>query len=98
MRYDFEWDPRKARANIRNHRISFERASTTFRDPHLLSVPDQEHSENEERWITIGIDESGSVLVLIHTFRKISRSLIRIRIISARRATKSEIRTYEKGI
>lgn len=49
MRYDFEWDPRKARSNIRNHRSSFERASTIFRDPHLLSIPDKEHSENEER-------------------------------------------------
>ena len=94
MRYDFEWDPRKARSNIRNHRISFERASTIFRDPHLLSIPTKSIVKTKND----GIDESGSVLVLIHTFRKISRFLIRIRIISARKATKSEIRTYEEGI
>jgi uncharacterized DUF497 family protein len=98
MRYDFEWDPRKARSNIRNHRISFERASTIFRDPHLLSIPDKEHSENEERWITIGIDESGGVLVIVHAFKKVTRTFARIRIISARKATRHEITTYEEGI
>ena len=98
MRYDFEWDPRKAHSNIRNHRISFERASTIFRDPRLLSIPDKEHSENEERWITIGIDQTGSVLVIAHTFKKVTRTAARIRIISARKATRHEITTYEEGI
>jgi uncharacterized DUF497 family protein len=98
MRYDFDWDPKKAATNTRTHRISFERASSIFRDPHLLSIPDKEHSENEERWITIGIDGNGSVLVLVHTFKKVSQTSIRIRMISARKATKHEIETYEDGI
>ncbi len=90
MRYDFEWDPRKAKANIRNHRISFERASTSFRDPELLSIPDEDHSEFEERWITIGLDENGILLVIIHTFKRVDPKSARIRIISARKAIKSE--------
>lgn len=98
MRYDFEWDPRKARSNIRKHEISFERAATVFRDPNLLSIPDEEHSEAEERWITIGLDETGSVLVLSHKFESLGAEGSRIRIISARKATKRETKQYEKGI
>jgi len=98
MRYDFEWDIKKARANVRKHKISFERAATIFRDPELLSIPDDEHSETEERWITIGMDEKGSPIVVSHTFAAISRKLARIRIISARKATNREINQYEEGI
>lgn len=98
MRYDFEWDPKKARTNIRKHTVSFERAAMVFRDPNLLSIPDEEHSETEERWITIGLDEIGSVLVLSHKFESLSAESMRIRIISARKATKRETEQYEKGI
>ncbi len=98
MRYDFEWDPTKAKGNVQKHKVSFERAATIFRDPHLLSVPDEEHSESEERWITIGLDETGILLVLSHKFENLSINVSRIRIISARRATKGEAKQYEKGI
>lgn len=98
MRYDFEWDIRKAKTNIRNHAISFERAATIFRDPNLLSIPDEEHSDNEERWLTMGLDESGVLLVIAHTFESFERSSSRIRIISARKATKKERQQYEEGI
>ena len=98
MRYDFDWDIRKANANVRKHKVSFERAATLFRDPHLLSIPDEEHSESEERWITMGLDESGVLLVMVHTFEKITADSSRIRIISARKATKNETRNYEEGI
>jgi len=98
MKYDFDWDPKKAKANARKHQVSFERAATIFRDPHLLSIPDEEHSESEERWITIGVDEKGILLVLVHTFEKILGNLARVRIISARKATKREARQYEEGI
>ncbi len=98
MRYDFDWDPRKAKANARKHQVSFERASTIFRDPHLLSIPDEEHSESEERWITIGSDDSGILLVLVHTFETVLAPSARIRIISARKATKKETKHYEEGI
>lgn len=98
MRYDFDWDPRKAKANVRKHQVSFERATTIFRDPHLLSIPDEDHSESEERWITIGLDENGILLVLVHTFAKALANSARIRVISARKATKEETKNYEEGI
>jgi len=98
MRYDFEWDPKKARNNVRKHKISFERATTAFRDPHLLSIPDEEHSKSEERWITMGLDENGVILVLSHTFLKTDRTVSRIRLISARKATRRETKQYEEGI
>ena len=98
MRFDFEWDPKKARGNIRKHKVSFERAATIFRDPNLLSIPDEEHSQSVERWITIGLDESGILLVLSHKFTNLDGESSRIRIISARKATKAETKQYEKGI
>lgn len=98
MRYDFEWDIRKAKSNFHKHRISFERATSIFRDPNLLSIPDKEHSDFEERWITIGLDENGILLVLSHKFQNLSAAVCQIRIISARKATKSEEEQYEEGI
>lgn len=98
MRYDFEWDPKKARSNVRKHKVGFERAATIFRDPNLLSIPDEEHGESEERWITMGLDETGILLVLSHKFESINVEVSRIRIISARKATKKETEQYEKGI
>jgi uncharacterized protein len=97
LRYIFEWDPRKAKENLRNHRISFERAATIFRDPQALSIFDVAHSHEEDRWITLGLDQSGSSLVLVHTFQQIDAASCRIRIISARRATAHEIRQYQEG-
>ncbi len=98
MRYDFEWDSRKAKSNFRKHRISFERAAAIFRDPNILSIPDEEHSATEERWLTIGLDETGTLLVLAHKFEDLSAAVCRIRIISARKATGTEEQQYEKGI
>ena len=98
MRYDFDWDSRKAKSNFRKHRISFERATAIFRDPNLLSIPDEEHSAAEERWLTIGLDETGTLLVLAHTFEDLRESVCKIRIISERKATRREEEQYEKGI
>lgn len=98
MRYDFDWDIGKAKSNFHKHKISFERATTIFRDPNLLSIPDDEHSDFEERWITIGLDENGILLVLSHKFEHLSPTVCKIRIISARKATNSEKEQYEKGI
>ena len=98
MRYSFEWDIRKAKANVRKHNVRFERAARIFRDPNLLSIPDEEHSEFEERWITMGLDETGSLLVIVHKFESVDQGVSSIRIISARKATKDEAKTYEKGI
>lgn len=98
MRYDFEWDIRKARSNFRKHKISFERAATIFRDPNLLSIPDEEHSESEERWITMGLDENGMLLLISHTFKHSSARNCKLRIISARKAVAREEKQYEEGI
>ena len=94
MQYDFEWDPQKAKTNLTKHRVSFERATTVFRDPNAISIPDEEHSETEERWVTLGLDGSGNVLLVCHTFKMESISLCKIRVISARKAEKSEILQY----
>ena len=96
MRYIFEWDPNKARGNARKHKVSFERAAEIFLDPFAISVFDEEHSENEERWITMGKDSHEAVLVVIHTFRELSVEEWGIRIISAWKATRNEVRQYEE--
>lgn len=98
MRYDFEWNAGKAKSNFRKHRIAFERATTIFRDPNLISIPDDEHSETEERWITMGLDKNGILLTISHTFEKTNASVVIIRLISARKATKTETEQYEEGI
>ena len=98
MRYDFEWDTGKAKSNVRKHKINFERATTVFRDPNILSIPDEEHSESEERWLTMGLDENGKLLVISHTFKEFDAAVCKIRIISARKATKLEETQYEEGI
>ena len=94
--YNFEWDPNKARLNSSKHGISFELAATIFRDSLALTIPDQEHSEHEERWITLGLDESSRLLVVVHTYRQENDQSTVIRIISARKATTKERQYYEK--
>lgn len=97
MRYTFEWNPFKARSNLRKHRISFDRAAEVILDPLAVSVLDVEHGEAEERWVTSGKDKRGSVLILVHTFVEVSAQECRVRIISARRATKREIKQYQEN-
>ena len=94
--YQFEWDPAKARQNLREHRVSFERAATVFVDPEALSEVDNEHGQREERWVTLGLDRTGVLLVVSHTLRAETDSSARIRLISARKANKSEARQYER--
>ena len=96
MRYTFEWDPVKARQNLRKHGISFERAAELFLDPLAVSIIDREHSEVEERWVTLGQDSQGVLLVLVHTFAEVSVEKYNIRILSARKATKKEARQYKE--
>ena len=97
MLYNFDWNPDKAKKNKRKHKISFERATTIFRDPNAVSIVDEEHSKNEDRWITMGIDNNGILLVASHTFKAVDRSTCDIRIISARKAEKPEIHQYQTG-
>jgi uncharacterized protein len=94
MEYNLEWDPSKARENLRKHKLSFERAAQVFRDPDVISVEDEEHSEQEDRWVSMGRDGGGNLLIVIHTFREIDPENVTIRIISARKATRREARQY----
>jgi len=77
--------------------VTFERAATVFLDPAALSEFDEPHSPDEERWITLGLDRSGILWVVCHTFREETGTSARIRIISARKATKNEAKQYERG-
>ncbi len=96
MRYYFDWDPNKAKANRIKHGIVFEQASTIFLDPRMIAVFDTEHIEHEDRWVTIGIDRNGILLVVVHTFQQLDADCCRIRIISARKATRKESKQYRE--
>jgi len=88
----FEWDPQKAAANIKRRRLSFDEAATVLEDPLSSTYPDDAHSEDETRFVTIGASHRGRILVVAHTERNDT-----IRIISARRATRREREFYEQG-
>lgn len=70
FQYRFEWDRTKARSNIRTHSIPFERAASIFLDPDALSEFDGQHSDQEERWITLGMDSAGVVLSPATRFKR----------------------------
>ena len=95
MDYKFEWDVRKAIANKRKHNVSFESAATIFLDPLALSIFDSQHSDFEERWITMGVAGNKDILVVVPTYEDINNDAVAIRIISARRATKKERKDYQ---
>ena len=80
--------------NGHKHGIAFDEAATVFRDSKALSIFDQEHSETEDRWITMGISEKGRLLIVIHTFREESEDAVTVRIISTRKAPKLETKPY----
>jgi len=89
----YEWDPKKAKANLRQHRVSFEDAATVFLDPLAVTYPDPDHSGDEIREITVGHSATQRVIFLYHTQRG-----DRIRLIGARKATPRERRQYEERI
>ncbi len=95
LQYNFEWDPEKARQNLHKHKVAFERAAEVFLDPLAVSIFDEDHSIDEERWATIGGDKKGMLLVVVHTFVVQGKDTRRIRIISARKATIRETKQYE---
>jgi hypothetical protein len=91
----FTWDPEKARSNAAKHGVTFQLASSVFRDPLALTVYDEDHSETEERWATLGEAENGQLLVVIHTWQQPGPTEVAVRLISARRATREEIAHYQ---
>lgn len=95
MFFDFDWDANKARTNLAKHGVSFRAAASVFRDALALTIFDEEHSADEERWVTLGRAQNGQVLVVVHTSEETSSTELHIRIISARRAEPAEVRDYE---
>ena len=93
MTLEFEWDPKKARANEVHHGIQFEEALTVFSDPQARVFDDEEHSEEEPREIIIGHSVKQRLLLVCFTARR-----TRVRLISARRATPLERREHEKNV
>ena len=91
----FEWDPDKEKTNVQRHGITFEQAAYVFADPFALNKYDDEHSEEEDRWALLGKTLNETVLLVVHTFRN-SEGEEFVRIISARRATKKEKKTYNE--
>ncbi|NWG19048.1 MAG: BrnT family toxin [Chloroflexi bacterium] len=87
----FEWDDRKAKTNARKHGVTFAEAATIFSDPYLITFGDEEHSESEDRFISIGQSERGRVLLVVHADREHT-----IRLISCRKATAQERMYYER--
>ena len=91
MGIGFEWDPGKVKNNIRQHQVSFNEAATVFGDPLSMTFYDPDHSIDENRFISVGLSRLGKLLIVSHTDRD-----DRIRIISARKATRREREFYEE--
>ena len=89
--YTFEWDAPKALSNRRKHGVTFEEAASAFADPLSRTIPDPDHSEKEDRSILIGQSKRGRIVIVVHTERG-----DRIRIISARVASRREKREHEE--
>ena len=92
MGIKFEWDPTKAAANLKKHKVSFAEAATVFSDLLSTTVPDPDHSVDEDRYITVGLSRRFRLLMVAHTERG-----DRIRIVSARELTRTERESYERG-
>jgi len=89
---DFEWDPQKARLNVRKHRVHFADAVSVLEDEQALTVTESS-ADGEARWVTLGADALGQVLVVVYTWRGKN-----VRLISARPATSRERREYGEGL
>ena len=96
--FQFEWDEDKAAANLRKHGVSFELASSIFADSRLLSVADLEHSEAEERWFSIGRAVNGAILSVVYVWNEIDPAVTKVRVISARQASRNESGLYEENL
>jgi len=89
----YEWDPRKAQRNLREHHIRFDEAATVFIDPLAVTYPDPDHSDDEDREITVGYSAKQRLIFVSHLMRKTGT-----RLISARKATRKERKQHEEGI
>ena len=92
MKYNFQWDLQKAKSNLQKHNVSFEEATSVFDDMLSSTITDPSHPIGKNRFIQIGLSNTDKILVVVFTDRNDI-----IRIISARIATKQEVKTYEEG-
>ena len=91
----FEWDPRKARSNLKKHGVSFDEASTAFYDENGLVIDDPDHSEDEDRFVLLGLSAAVRLVVVVHCLRSDGDI---IRLISARKAVPSETHVYQAQV
>jgi uncharacterized DUF497 family protein len=89
----FSWDEKKAQSNVLKHKVTFEEAKTAFADSHARLIADPDHSEQEERFILLGMCETSKLLTVVHCYRDDD---FHIRIISARKSTKAEQKQYQE--
>lgn len=95
--YEFEWDDAKAEVNRRKHGVEFLEAMSVLADPLALTRFDDAHSDEEDRWVTLGRSAQDRLLVVVHTFTSTGPSTALVRLISARPATRREREQYEAG-
>jgi len=91
MKLSFEWNAAKANTNLSKHDVNFDEAETVFDDPFAITFPDEEHSQNEVRFIILGFSNKARILIVVFTKRDET-----IRLISSRKATKNERKSYEQ--
>jgi uncharacterized DUF497 family protein len=96
-RYEIDWDPAKAATNLDKHGVAFHIAMEVFFDPLAMSRFDDDNSDDEPRWVTLGEGGDGQLVVVVHTYVDQATTRTKIRIISARRPTKREARQYREG-
>lgn len=95
--YEFEWDDAKAESNRAKHGVDFMDAMSVLLDPLTMTRFDEEHGEDEERWISLGLSARGQLLLIVHTFSVAGPNTALLRLISARPATRREREQYEQG-
>jgi len=95
--YEFEWDDAKAEANLGKHGVDFMVAMSVLLDPLAMTRLDDEHSDDEERWVSVGRAGNGQLLLVVHTFTATGPGTALVRLISARVATRREREQYEQG-
>lgn len=95
--YEFEWDDAKAAGNLAKHGVDFMDAMNVLLDPLAMTRFDDEHGEDEERWVSLGRAANGQLLLVVHTFSATGPNTALVRLISARPATRREREQYEAG-
>ncbi|MDP2827269.1 MAG: BrnT family toxin [Sulfuricellaceae bacterium] len=94
--YEFEWDDAKAEINASKHGVDFMEAMTVFVDPLAMTRYDDEHSEDEDRWVSLGCSGKDRLLLIVHTFASTGSNTALVRLVSARQATRREREQYEQ--